>query len=143
MHPLFNSIREGTLAMAVLRSSICHREERIPTRLANNFLLCRSEANFLLTFRFTGLYGRLDKSFVFQTTVTNVEPTAKQSRVLNPYVRSSIDCPLGLILLFYSGSAVSSYGHRPRVGTDPGFVCYLHHQQQCRHGKSDTCSLGS
>ncbi|KAH9973348.1 S-adenosyl-L-methionine-dependent methyltransferase [Lactifluus volemus] len=32
-----------------------------------------------------GLYGRLDKSFVFQTTVTNVEPTAKQSRVLNPY----------------------------------------------------------
>jgi len=32
-----------------------------------------------------GLYGRLDKDFVFQTTVTNVEPTAKQSRVLNPY----------------------------------------------------------
>jgi DNA (cytosine-5)-methyltransferase 1 len=34
-----------------------------------------------------GLYGRLDKNYVFQTTVTNVEPTAKQSRVLNPYVR--------------------------------------------------------
>ena len=33
-----------------------------------------------------GLYGRLDKNYVFQTTVTNVEPTAKQSRVLNPYV---------------------------------------------------------
>ena len=33
-----------------------------------------------------GLYGRLDKDYVFQTTVTNVEPTAKQSRVLNPYV---------------------------------------------------------
>ncbi|KAF8262785.1 S-adenosyl-L-methionine-dependent methyltransferase [Lactarius quietus] len=32
-----------------------------------------------------GLYGRLDKDYVFQTTVTNVEPTAKQSRVLNPY----------------------------------------------------------
>jgi len=32
-----------------------------------------------------GLYGRLDKNYVFQTTVTNVEPTAKQSRVLNPY----------------------------------------------------------
>ncbi|KAI0296343.1 S-adenosyl-L-methionine-dependent methyltransferase [Multifurca ochricompacta] len=32
-----------------------------------------------------GLYGRLDKTYVFQTTVTNVEPTAKQSRVLNPY----------------------------------------------------------
>ncbi|KAI9429370.1 hypothetical protein BJY52DRAFT_1345301 [Lactarius psammicola] len=33
----------------------------------------------------SGLYGRLDKDYVFQTTVTNVEPTAKQSRVLNPY----------------------------------------------------------
>ncbi|KAI9510780.1 S-adenosyl-L-methionine-dependent methyltransferase [Russula earlei] len=32
-----------------------------------------------------GLYGRLDRNYVFQTTVTNVEPTAKQSRVLNPY----------------------------------------------------------
>ncbi|KAI0040800.1 S-adenosyl-L-methionine-dependent methyltransferase, partial [Auriscalpium vulgare] len=32
-------------------------------------------------------YGRLDKKDVFQTTVTNVEPTAKQSWVLNPYCR--------------------------------------------------------
>ncbi|KAH9984055.1 S-adenosyl-L-methionine-dependent methyltransferase, partial [Russula compacta] len=37
-----------------------------------------------------GLYGRLDKSYVFQTTVTNVEPTAKQSRVLNPYCHRMI-----------------------------------------------------
>ncbi|CCM04603.1 uncharacterized protein FIBRA_06785 [Fibroporia radiculosa] len=34
-----------------------------------------------------GLYGRLDKNEWFQTTVTNVEPTAKQSRVLNPYCK--------------------------------------------------------
>ncbi|EGO05372.1 hypothetical protein SERLA73DRAFT_68986 [Serpula lacrymans var. lacrymans S7.3] len=32
-----------------------------------------------------GLYGRLDRSLWFQTTVTNVDPTAKQCRVLNPY----------------------------------------------------------
>ncbi|KIM47705.1 hypothetical protein M413DRAFT_15837 [Hebeloma cylindrosporum] len=32
-----------------------------------------------------GWYGRLDKDGVFPTTVTNVDPTAKQSRVLNPY----------------------------------------------------------
>ncbi|KAI0066707.1 S-adenosyl-L-methionine-dependent methyltransferase [Artomyces pyxidatus] len=32
-----------------------------------------------------GLYGRLDATKVFQTTVTNVEPTAKQSRVLHPW----------------------------------------------------------
>ncbi|OBZ68208.1 DNA (cytosine-5)-methyltransferase 1B [Grifola frondosa] len=34
-----------------------------------------------------GLYGRLDKDGWFQTTVTNVEPTAKQSWVLNPYCK--------------------------------------------------------
>ncbi|KZT09519.1 S-adenosyl-L-methionine-dependent methyltransferase [Laetiporus sulphureus 93-53] len=34
-----------------------------------------------------GLYGRLDKDEWFHTTVTNVEPTAKQSWVLNPYCR--------------------------------------------------------
>lgn len=33
-----------------------------------------------------GLYGRLDENSYFPTTVTNMEPTAKQSRVLNPYV---------------------------------------------------------
>ncbi|KAI0275411.1 S-adenosyl-L-methionine-dependent methyltransferase, partial [Gloeopeniophorella convolvens] len=32
-----------------------------------------------------GLYGRLDKDYVFQTTVTNVRPTAKQCRILSPY----------------------------------------------------------
>ncbi len=35
-----------------------------------------------------GFYGRLDKDGWFRTTVTNVEPTAKQSWVLNPYVSS-------------------------------------------------------
>lgn len=33
-----------------------------------------------------GHYGRMDPDEWFQTTVTNVEPTAKQCRVLNPYV---------------------------------------------------------
>ena len=44
----------------------------------------------LTLFHYQGLYGRLDKDYVFQTTVTNVEPTAKQSRVLNPYVRTRV-----------------------------------------------------
>ncbi|KAJ3535295.1 hypothetical protein NMY22_g6555 [Coprinellus aureogranulatus] len=34
-----------------------------------------------------GAYGRLDKNGVFATIVTNVDPTAKQSRVLNPYCK--------------------------------------------------------
>ncbi|KAH8099860.1 S-adenosyl-L-methionine-dependent methyltransferase [Cristinia sonorae] len=34
-----------------------------------------------------GLYGRLDKDGYFRTTVTNVEPTAKQSWVLNPFCK--------------------------------------------------------
>ncbi|KAL4250277.1 DNA (cytosine-5)-methyltransferase [Abortiporus biennis] len=34
-----------------------------------------------------GLYGRLDQNAWFNTTVTNVEPTAKQSWVLNPYCK--------------------------------------------------------
>jgi hypothetical protein len=72
--------------VAVLRSSISHREERFSTRLATNSYFVWAKLMYPLL-SFIGLYGRLDKSFVFQTTVTNVEPTAKQSRVLNPYVR--------------------------------------------------------
>lgn len=34
----------------------------------------------------TGFYGRLDEKKWFHTTVTNVEPMAKQSWVLNPWV---------------------------------------------------------
>ncbi|CAL1693859.1 unnamed protein product [Somion occarium] len=34
-----------------------------------------------------GLYGRLDKNAWFHTTVTNVEPTAKQSWVLHPWCK--------------------------------------------------------
>ncbi|KAI6000261.1 S-adenosyl-L-methionine-dependent methyltransferase, partial [Pisolithus marmoratus] len=34
-----------------------------------------------------GYYGRVSKDRWFQTTVTNVDPTAKQCRVLHPYVR--------------------------------------------------------
>ncbi|KAJ3552491.1 hypothetical protein NM688_g4121 [Phlebia brevispora] len=34
-----------------------------------------------------GMYGRPDMTKWFQTTVTNVEPTAKQSWVLNPYCK--------------------------------------------------------
>ncbi|KAL0951860.1 hypothetical protein HGRIS_008520 [Hohenbuehelia grisea] len=37
-----------------------------------------------------GLYGRLDKDKLFQTTVTNVTPTAKQSRVLHPYCKRMV-----------------------------------------------------
>ncbi|KAG6840764.1 hypothetical protein C0991_004549 [Blastosporella zonata] len=36
-----------------------------------------------------GMYGRLDKAWVFPTTVTNMDTTAKQSRVLNPYILSN------------------------------------------------------
>ena len=67
-----------------------------------------------------GLYGRLDKDYVFQTTVTNVEPTAKQSRVLNPYVcryhitQNTIGCILPHPL-FLAGPLVPPYGHRPRT----------------------------
>lgn len=32
------------------------------------------------------MYGRLDMNSYFPTTVTNMDPTAKQSKVLNPYV---------------------------------------------------------
>ncbi|KAF8262492.1 hypothetical protein EI94DRAFT_1704732 [Lactarius quietus] len=38
-----------------------------------------------LPFYFQGLYGRLDKDYIFQMTVTNVKLTTKQSRVLSPY----------------------------------------------------------
>jgi len=37
-----------------------------------------------------GLYGRLDKDKWFQTTVTNVEPSAKQSWVLNPWCKRMV-----------------------------------------------------
>ncbi|TFY55316.1 hypothetical protein EVG20_g9367 [Dentipellis fragilis] len=37
-----------------------------------------------------GLYGRIDKDGYFQTTVTNMEPTAKQSKVLNPYCHRTV-----------------------------------------------------
>lgn len=33
-----------------------------------------------------GLYGRLDGDKWFHTTITNVDPTAKQSWVLHPHV---------------------------------------------------------
>lgn len=36
----------------------------------------------------TGLFGRLDKNSWFRTTVTRVDPTAKQSWILHPYVRT-------------------------------------------------------
>jgi DNA (cytosine-5)-methyltransferase 1 len=36
------------------------------------------------------MYGRLDKNDVFPTTVTNMDPTAKQCRVLNPYCRRMV-----------------------------------------------------
>ncbi|KAF8899291.1 S-adenosyl-L-methionine-dependent methyltransferase [Infundibulicybe gibba] len=37
-----------------------------------------------------GLYGRLDQNGYFPTTVTNVDPTAKQSRVINPYCKRMV-----------------------------------------------------
>ncbi|KAF8644239.1 hypothetical protein AX16_008594 [Volvariella volvacea WC 439] len=37
-----------------------------------------------------GMYGRLDRKGVFPTTVTNVDPTAKQSRVVNPYCKRMV-----------------------------------------------------
>lgn len=43
-----------------------------------------------------GLYGRLDHTSCFATTVTNMTPTAKQSRVLNPYVSSILRPGVGI-----------------------------------------------
>lgn len=43
--------------------------------------------NVVLTFVYPGVYGRLSGNSVFPTTVTNVDPTAKQSQVLHPFVR--------------------------------------------------------
>jgi hypothetical protein len=60
-----------------------------------------------------GLYGRLDKNYVFQTTVTNVEPTAKQSRVLNPYVRRHHAPHAHVSPAAALTSQVPSHGHRP------------------------------
>ncbi|KAF9469584.1 S-adenosyl-L-methionine-dependent methyltransferase [Collybia nuda] len=37
-----------------------------------------------------GVYGRLDLNGYFPTTVTNVDPTAKQSKVLNPYCKRMV-----------------------------------------------------
>ncbi|KAG5220642.1 S-adenosyl-L-methionine-dependent methyltransferase [Salix suchowensis] len=37
-----------------------------------------------------GLYGRLDQNGWFSTTVTNINPTAKQSKVLNPYCKRMV-----------------------------------------------------
>ncbi|RDB29208.1 DNA (cytosine-5)-methyltransferase 3 [Hypsizygus marmoreus] len=37
-----------------------------------------------------GLYGRLDRNEYFPTTVTNMDPTAKQSKVLNPYCKRMV-----------------------------------------------------
>ena len=107
---------------------------------------------FMFFFFFQGLYGRLDKDYVFQTTVTNVEPTAKQSRVLNPYVRRCRmihDVPssvryLFLFILSFPGFAVPSYGHGPRTGAlarIPRLVCLLLYQRQCRHSASNTSSF--
>lgn len=38
-----------------------------------------------------GFYARLDPDGWFYTTVTNVNPTAKQSKILNPYVSDYIN----------------------------------------------------
>ena len=40
----------------------------------------------LYSYEEVGVYGRLDKDGVFPTTVTNMDPTAKQCRVLHPSV---------------------------------------------------------
>ncbi|KAF9469568.1 S-adenosyl-L-methionine-dependent methyltransferase [Collybia nuda] len=37
-----------------------------------------------------GVYGRLDMNGYFPTTVTNMDPTAKQCRVLNPYCKRMV-----------------------------------------------------
>ncbi|KAG9223174.1 hypothetical protein PLEOSDRAFT_155087 [Pleurotus ostreatus PC15] len=37
-----------------------------------------------------GLYGRLDQDRWFSTTITNINPTAKQSKVLNPYCKRMV-----------------------------------------------------
>ena len=38
------------------------------------------------SYKKVGVYGRLDKDGFFPTTVTNMDPTAKQCRVLHPSV---------------------------------------------------------
>lgn len=60
-----------------------------------------------------GLYGRLDKDGYFQTTVTNVEPTAKQSWVLNPYVGLSNAAPDIMELIRSSANGLSLSANSP------------------------------
>lgn len=44
-----------------------------------------------------GQYGRLDGKAHFPTTVTNMDPTAKQSKVLHPHVRLHLICFIWMI----------------------------------------------
>jgi hypothetical protein len=50
------------------------------------------EKELFVSYGIQGIYGRVDKDHWFQTTVTHIDPTAKQSRVLNPYVRHEFRC---------------------------------------------------
>ncbi|KAI0686823.1 hypothetical protein BC835DRAFT_1309374 [Cytidiella melzeri] len=63
--------------VAVVEYELCRSEARLQRR--------RARADF--PHRESGFYGRLDKDKWFHTTVTNVEPMAKQSWVLNPYCK--------------------------------------------------------
>jgi hypothetical protein len=84
----------------------------------------------------TGLYGRLDKDGWFPTTVTNMDPTAKQSKVLHPYVRSLLlDYPKQIT----HALLVQTYRHSPRTGTLSrlsGSLCFSFARQRCSHGQS-------
>jgi hypothetical protein len=105
------SAGEGALGMAVLRSCICNCQKGLSARYVRGIL--RATYSFIFFFPFPqGLYGRLDKDYVFQTTVTNVEPTAKQSRVLNPYVRPRPRSPPLFFFFFFSLSLFFAQCHR-------------------------------
>lgn len=79
--------------MAVREPALGRRQRGLPTRYVRPVRRRPSSSRptphifFFAFFLFQGLYGRLDSDGFFQTTVTNVGPTAKQSKVLHPYVR--------------------------------------------------------
>ena len=61
--------------------------------------------------RNVGVYGRLDKDGFFPTTVTNMDPTAKQCQVLHPSVCYFQTIYTYAKLMYYD--AVPSDGHGP------------------------------
>ena len=83
-----------------------------------------------------GYYGRVPKNKWFQTTITNVDPTAKQCRVLHPYVSTVIY--IAMSSLIFVDLTVSSHRDSPRTCSFPGvsgplrFLCNWQSRRHCK-----------